>query len=114
MGASALRAASRHALTLEDVTQLTAGIAYLRAASRSDPRQIRIGCQEQQFGGASGCAPLLLGVFEQVHEGLAGDDTGVHRWRQLGVRREVALANARDAHVIGAANSTHEPHEPVR
>ena len=53
MGASALRAASRHALTPEDVTQLTAGIAYLRAASRSEPRQIRIGCQEQQLGGSA-------------------------------------------------------------
>ncbi len=55
-------------------------------------------------GAEAAHTPFLLGVVEQIHEGLARDDTRMYRRRQVGVRREVALANAGDAHFVRAAS----------
>ena len=109
MGASALRAASRHALTLDDVTQLTAGMAYLN--EQATRRRPSVSSHWDPNERSIEHAPLRLRVLKQVHHRLAGHDTGVDGLRHIGIRRQVALADARDAHLIRTARGTQQ--EPI-
>ena len=131
IGASFLRAASRHALIDEDEMQLTAGIAKPSACARrartllvgnttllvATRRARHCGRQNEACGELMGwlVRSACLGVVEQIDQRLPGHNARLNRRGQLAVH-SLAVSLARDAEVLrkGPALGSAHAHEPRR